>query len=66
MTKGEILRNIRSMSSGTIANLIGNSKYVIIDRAATAAMERASALTDAECKAIETFEDICNLFKKGA
>lgn len=61
--KGTLLRNLRTLSSGTIASLIGNDRYAAIDRAATAAVLYAAALPEDECKKYETFDDICRLFR---
>ena len=37
--KGEILKYFRTLSSGTVAHIIGSSKYIVIDRAISKAME---------------------------
>ena len=37
--KGELLHFFRTISSGTVAHIIGCNKYVIIDRAISRAME---------------------------
>lgn len=62
--KGILLQNLRTFSSGTIANLIGSDRYVVIDRAATTALLYAAALPEEECKKYQTFDQICDLFKK--
>lgn len=61
--KGNLMRQINTLSSGTIANLIGSDRYIAIDRAATQAILYVSALPEEECKKYQTFEDICRLFK---
>ena len=37
--KGEILKAFRTLSSGTVAHIIGSSKYIVIDMAISKAME---------------------------
>ena len=60
--KGRVLHQLRNMSSGTIASLIGSNKYLIIDRAATTAILYAARLTEDRCREVQTMEDLCNLF----
>lgn len=63
--KGRVLWQIRGMSSGTIANLIGSTKYLVIDRAADiAAMYVIENLSEADCEQVQTFEDLCEMFLK--
>ena len=61
--KGNLLRSLRTLSSGTIASLIGSDRYSVIDRASSTAIMYAAALPEEECKQYQTFEDICRLFK---
>lgn len=61
--KGRVLHQLRSMSSGTIASLIGSDKYMIIDRAATNAILYVSTtVSEDRCRGIQTMEDICKIF----
>ena len=61
--KGELMRNINLLSSGTIAGIIGSDKYTIIDNAVSKAVLYAAQLTEEECAAVQTMEDIANLFR---
>ena len=61
--KGRVLHQLRNMSSGTIAGLIGSDKYVIIDRAATTAVLYVSnTVSENRCREIQTMEDLCSIF----
>ncbi|MBQ6599993.1 MAG: hypothetical protein IJH79_20805 [Lentisphaeria bacterium] len=61
--KGRVLHQLRNMSSGTIAGLIGSDKYVIIDRAATTAVLYVSnTVSEDRCREIQTMEDLCSIF----
>lgn len=61
--KGRVLHQLRNMSSGTIAGLIGSDKYMIIDRAATnAILYVSSELSEDRCREIRTMEDLCKIF----
>lgn len=63
--KGRVLWQIRGMTSGTIANLISSTKYVVIDRASDiAAMYVIENLSEEDCERIQTFEDLCEMFLK--
>ena len=62
--KGNLLRNLRTFSSGTIAVLIGSDRYTMIDRAVSAAVLYAADMPEEECEKYQTFDDICRLFKK--
>ena len=62
--KGELMRQINLMSSGTIAGIIGSDKYAVIDRAACQTLELISRMTEEECAAVQTMEDIAALFAK--
>lgn len=61
--KENLIRTLNTMSSGTIASLIGSDRYAVIDRAANTAVLYAAALPEEECKKYQTFEEICRLFK---
>ena len=61
--KENLIWTLSTMSSGTIAGLIGSDRYAVIDRAANTAVLYAAALTEDECKKYRTFEEICSLFK---
>ena len=60
--KGELMRQINLLSSGTIAGIIGSSKYSVIDRAAYKTLLLVSSMTEDECAAVRTLEDIAALF----
>lgn len=63
--KEKLIRDIRLMSSGTIAGIIGTTKYILIDQAASKALLYVSEkMTEQECAAIHTMEDICSVFLK--
>ena len=63
--KGNLMHRIRNMSSGTIAGIIGTTKYILIDRAASKALLYVSEkMTEQECAAVQTMEDICSVFLK--
>lgn len=62
--KGELMRNINLLSSGTIAGFIGSDKYAVIDRAACQTLELISRMTEEECAAVKTMEDIAALFHR--
>lgn len=61
--KEYLIHTLNTMSSGTIASLIGSDRYAVIDRAANTAVLYAAAMTEEECKKYHTFEEICRLFK---
>ena len=63
-SKENLLRNLRTLSSGTIASLIGSNSYAVIDRASSTAIIYAAALPEEDCKQYQTFEDICRLVKR--
>ena len=62
--KGNLIHTLNSLSSGTIATLIGSDRYAVIDRAANTAVLYAAAMPEEECKKYQTFDDICRLFKE--
>lgn len=62
--KGELMHQINLLSSGTIAGIIGSSKYSVIDLAACQTLELISRMTEEECAAVQTMEDIAVLFRK--
>ena len=63
--KGELMRNINLLSSGTIAGFIGSDKYAVIDRAATKTLLYVSTrMTEQECAAVQTMEDLAALFAR--
>ena len=63
--KGELMRNINLLSSGTIAEFIGSDKYAVIDRAATKTLLYVSTrMTEQECAAVQTMEDMAALFAR--
>lgn len=61
--KSRVLHQLRNMSSGTIAGLIGSDRYMIIDRAATNAILYVSnTVSEDRCREIQTMEDLCKIF----
>lgn len=61
--KGILMQQINLLSSGTIAQFVGSDKYTVIDRAATKTLLYVSTrMTDAECAAVQTMEDIAAIF----
>ena len=64
MDRQELCWNLRTMSSGTIANIVGSPKYVVIDRAITnATLYAYEHATDAEIEAVKNYADICNFVR---
>lgn len=61
--KADLIRSINLLSSGTIAGFVGSNKYSIIDNAVSKAILYAAQLTEEECAAVRTMEDIANLFR---
>lgn len=61
--KADLIHSINLLSSGTIAGFIGSSKYTLIDNAVSKAILYAAQLTEEECAAVQTMEDIANLFR---
>ena len=60
--KGRVLHYLRNLSSGTLAGIVGSTKYAVLDRAASNALLYASrVLTEEECGAVRTMEDYTNL-----
>lgn len=62
--KNRVLTYLRTMSSGTIAGIIGSPKYSLIDAAYSRAILYAAGLSEQECKGIQTMEDFAEIFKK--
>lgn len=67
MTRSELIRHLNTLSSGTIADTIGSSKYTIIDRAINSAViYAAEEATEAELSPIESLADILGFLKRHA
>ena len=62
--KGRVLHWLRTVSSGTVAHVIGCNRYVVIDRVISKAAVAVAGMTEEECKAIQTMEDYCALLIK--
>lgn len=59
MTRSELVRSLRLLSSGTVAVAIGSSRYVVIDRAISNAIIYASeTATDEEITPCCTLADV--------
>ena len=59
MTRSELTRFLRTLTSGTVAGAIGSDNYVIIDRSVTGAILYAiEQATDEETAPIEELEDV--------
>lgn len=59
MTRSELTRSLRTLSSGTIASAVGSDKYIIIDRSVTGAILYAiEKATEEETAPITELEDV--------
>lgn len=59
MTRSELTRYMRTLTSGTIAATIGSDKYIVIDRAVTGAiLYTIKKATEEETAPIEHIEDV--------
>ena len=61
--KGNLMHHFRTLSSGTIAEMIGSVYYTAIDHAVSRAILYVAKMPEEECKKYQTFDQICNLFK---
>lgn len=63
--KESLIEQINLLSSGTIANFINTARYCEIHRVAAKAMGYvATVMTEEECAAVQTMEDIAAIFHK--
>ena len=59
MTRSELTRFLRTLTSGTVAGAIGSDKYVVIDRSVTGAiLYTIEQATDEETAPIEELDDV--------
>ena len=64
MTRQELCSSLRSLSAGTIANIVGSPKYAVIDMAITVATLYAyEHAPESEVKAVKDYADICNFVR---
>lgn len=59
MTRSELTRYLRTLTSGTIASAIGSDKYVVIDRSITGAiLYTIEQATEEETAPIEELDEV--------
>lgn len=64
MTRKELGRSLLTLSAGTIADIIGSDKYIIIDRAInTATLYAYEHAPDTEIESINDFSGVCSFVR---
>lgn len=65
MTKSEAIKAVSSLSSGTVASLIGSSKYERIDDAVNQWIEAVANADDSAFKACDSWTEVLLVIKEG-